>query len=299
MNLLSFFRTPLDLGKGTTPGRVVEVVRPEAARGLEQEVASQEHQPNQIPLSTFSTQEVYLLGLDAFLFGKQPGSIAIRPQDKRRLQTLDAFVRDVFSPDYVLDKVGPVSDWRALPDGESNVLAVIREGKEYLKTPDKDGVRNFFLAVYRAEVMGLGMQPPIVAHTKFRPDIVWTIRHDVFGGGLNLVKQFVRYGDGNNWENKAAEQLLFIHDLAQRYDVQLRQIAHQDFLGTMTAFRDQARRRANLLRVEAQRGTQEERERASRRADEIEQTYISAAENLQMPLPLHTLRLGPGRANWQ
>lgn len=261
--------------------RPVEVVIPEGRRVNAQELV----------LSKLSEQEVYGIFLGVFVGGTPPPNVKLRQSDEVRFRTLDNFVRAVFSEDYLVNKVGAVDSWSLLDEKERTVFAYIQEARKHLKMPDRNGVRNSFMAVYNAEQQGLRLIPPVVAHERFRPDIVTMIRYDIFGGGLGLVKKIANYGDVN-WDGAAAEQLLFVHSLAQRYGPEVEAIIHRDLLDAVTCFGDRTRRSADLLRRSREEGERE-------RANEIERTYITTTEQLQMPLPLRALRLAPGNAQWQ
>lgn len=296
MNLVDALRAVFGGGKGTPPPVAGEVVKVEAA-GLERQVL-REGEGRSVYLANSSEQDVYGLFLDSFVGGAPPPKVMMGKGDEGKFQTLTAFVLDVFSPGYLRGVVGAASSPTLLPPSQSDVFRHIVEGREYLKLPNKNGVTHFFRALYDAEQHGLSLEPPIVAHNRFRPDIVRSIRHGVFEGGLGLAKKFARYGDAG-WEGKAAEQLLFIHGLAQMYGVPLQQIVHGDLLETVTTFRDLTRQRTDFLRREATGLPEDEKRERLARADELERTYLSTSEKVGMPLPLSALRLGRGSANWQ
>lgn len=199
-------------------------------------------------------------------------------------------VKPIFNPDYVFGKL-PAVHWKYdLPPAERDLIARIDEAIECAKMPDAQGVWNFFVTVWKAAEEGRAYNPPVDVFETFRPEIGWAVRHNLIGGGLELVAKNIRYGS-ERWEFGIAKQLQVVDAVVQLCGRDgVKQVAPEDFTKVFILLRDTFRRRVDLAMASGQRST----------ANALDVAYSEISTAYQTPIPLHVpRRLGHGNVRWQ
>lgn len=206
--------------------------------------------------------------------------------------------RPLFLPNYVLGNLPSVTDKFTLNPFESELFTLVREAREYLKMPNKEGIWNFLATVYMANAIGLAGNPqtgekPVNVWLKFRPDIGFAVRNHLIDDGIALVAKKIRYG--TEPEQNARKQLDVVDIGAALFGIELggiipgRGIGREALFGVTKLFRDHCRISSDLALSDGK----------EQRASEIRAAYSSWTIAYGMPLPLHTLRLGTGNITWK
>lgn len=194
----------------------------------------------------------------------------------------------LFDRSYVLDTCPPPSNRSNLKLHEQALVERIDEAAVYAKMPDTRGIWNFLATVYEAAAEGRRLNPPVNVWTRFRPEIVWALRQQVIGGGLEMVTKDIRYAPGR-WEVQAATQLVCVDRVAQIFGIDITETARKDLVKVFLSLRDKVRRSAELARSLEDPA----------RADELEANYINLTRAYRIPIPLHVPRHGHGNVAWR